>query len=400
MIIGDGMADLPLPELDGKTPLEAVNPNNLNRLVSNGFSGLLDPISPEIIPGTETAHLSILGYTTQIVANGRGPFEAAGAGIDLKKGDIAFRCNFAQIDETFTILDERAGRIGAEASELVPIVQSIQKIFDIQILFKQSLGFKGALVLRGENLSANVSAYMPKKGEIVAKIKPLDDTTQASRTAEVLNYFIKLSYNLLNDHPVNLKRKAKGEPVANVVLPWSGGKIPVLESFNQKYGLNAACIAAASVIKGICKLSGMSVLDVEGATGEFDTNALAKADAALKALSDYDFVLLHLEAADEASHDGNIQLRVDVIKKIDAMVGRILDNVNLNDTLVVLLSDHVTSTQFRQHTADPVPIAIANTKIPKDGVTKFSEKAATAGSLRRIQGKDVMPLIMDLFNNL
>ncbi len=401
LIVGDGMADLPLAELGGKTPLEAANPANMHRLAVNGVSGLLDPIAPGIAPGTEAAHLSILGYDPQIAHSGRGPFEAAGAGINLKSGDLAFRCNFATVDGEFAIVDERAGRIGAEAAELAKVLQMIQlkKHTDVHIVFKQALGFKAALVLRGERLSPNVNAPMPKKGDIVGTIQPLDKTPEAVRTADVLNEFIKVSYELLKNHPVNVKRRSEGKPAANAVVPWSGGKVPVLEPFSQKYGLKAACVAAASVIKGIGKLCGMIVIDVEGATGELDTDTLAKADTALKALTYHDFVLLHVEAADEASHDGNTEGKIAIIKKIDAMVGRILDKIDLADTIVMLVSDHVTSTQLRLHTADPVPIAIAGGRVAKDSIAEYSEKAASKGGLCRIQGKAVMPLIMDLFDN-
>ena len=401
LIIGDGMADLPLNELDGKTPLESANPTNMNRLAANGSSGLLDPIAPGIAPGTEAAHLSILGYDPQMAQSGRGPFEAAGANIALQAGDLAFRCNFATIDDELVVIDERAGRIGTEAAELAQMLQKIKlkKYPDVQIVFRQTLGFKGALVFRGDKLSANVAAPMPKKGDIAASVKPLDNSLEANYTADVLNEFTKASYELLKNHPVNAKRKLEGKPVANVVIPWSGANVPILEPFSKKYGLNAACVAAASVIKGIGKLCGMTVIDVKNATGELDTDTLAKADAALKALENHNFVLVHVEAADEASHDGNIESKISIIKKIDSMVGKILDNINLIDTAIILVSDHVTSTQFRSHTDDPVPIAIAGGRIVKDGVVTYSEKAAEKGGLGRIQGKAVMPLIMNLFDN-
>lgn len=401
LVIGDGMADLPLPELNGKTPLEAANPINMHRLTANGASGLLDPIAPGIAPGTEAAHLSILGYDPQMASIGRGPFEAAGTGIKLQNDDVAFRCNFVTITDDLAVIDERAGRIGAEAAELAAVLQSIQlkRNSDVQIIFRQSLGFKGALVLRGDKLSANVSAPMPKTGDKAGTITPLDESIEAKRTAESLNEFTQITHNLLKNHPINIKRVSESKPAANAVIPWSGSKVPLLEPFSHKYGLKAACVAAASVIKGIGKLCGMTVIDVAGATGELDTDTLAKADATLQALKHYNFVLVHVEAADEASHDGNIQGKIAVIKKIDAMIGKILDGVDFVDTAVMLLSDHVTSTQQRMHTGDPVPIAVASVNVVKDGIAIYSETAAAEGSLCRIQGKDIMPLIMNLFDH-
>lgn len=400
LIVGDGMADKPLPELDGKTPLEAVNPKNMNRLAAAGVSGLLNPLEPGIIPGTETAHLSILGYDPFILNSGRGPFEAAGAGLDLKESDVAFRCNFATVTEDFILIDERAGRIQSEAIELAKCLQplKLKKFPDIEILFKQTLSFKGALVLRGSRLSPNVSAIIPKPGDTVGLVKPLDDSYEAARTAQVLNEFIKSSNKLLKNHPINLKRKSEGKPPANIVIPWSGGQLPRIDAFSNKYGMKAACVAAASIIKGIGKLVGMEVINVEGATGEIDTDTMAKADATIGAIKKFDFVLVHVEAADEASHDGNVQGKLKIIQKIDAMVGRILDNINLEEIYVVLLSDHVTSTHLQNHTDDPVPIVIAGGKIVNDGVKEYSEQMACNGGLRCIQGKQLMPLIMNLLN--
>jgi 2,3-bisphosphoglycerate-independent phosphoglycerate mutase len=400
LIVGDGMADRPLPELNGRTPLEVANPINMHRLAANGISGLLDPVAPGIVPGTETAHLSILGYDPTIISSGRGPFEAAGAGIDIKAGDVAFRSNFATVTEDFIVVDERAGRIQTEAAELAKELQNIQikKFPNVKFTFKQTLSFRGALVLRGDKLSPNVSAVMPQPGDFVGSVKPSDESFEATRTAQILTEFIKTSNALLKNHPINLKRKAQGKPAANAVLPWSGGYLPQMEPFNEKYRLKSACVAAASIIKGIGRLAGMQIVNVKGATGEIDTDTTAKADAALNSLKDHNFVLVHVEAADEASHDGNVKGKIEIIKKIDAMVGRILDNINLEDVNIVLLSDHVTSTQLRKHTDDPVPIVIAGGKVLKDGIKEFSERAASEGGLERIQGKQVMPLIMDLLD--
>jgi 2,3-bisphosphoglycerate-independent phosphoglycerate mutase len=400
LIVGDGMADLPIADIGNRTPLEVANPTNMHRLASKGCSGLLDLIVPGVVPGTEAAHLSLLGYDPQIAQGGRGPFEAAGTGIELCVGDLAFRCNFATINNDFLVLDERAGRIGSDAIELAKTLQTIKlkKYPNVQIIFRQALGFKAALVLRGEGLSPNVYAPMPKQGDLVAAIRPKDSTTEALRTAEILNEVTSASYALLKNHPINSKRKLEGKPEANAIIPWSGGLTPVLSPFSQKYGLNAACVAAASVIKGIGKLCGMTVIDVKGATGELNTDVLAKAEAALTALRTHDFVLLHVEAADEASHDGDILGKISIIKKIDSMVGQIIDNVDLSEVLIVLVSDHVTSTKLRVHTDDPVPIVIAGCHFCQDAVIEYNEKAALKGSLKRLQGNTIMPLIMNLFN--
>ncbi|MGD6932674.1 MAG: 2,3-bisphosphoglycerate-independent phosphoglycerate mutase [Candidatus Bathyarchaeia archaeon] len=398
LIVGDGMADRPLQELDFKTPLEAANPVNMNKLASKGASGLLDPIAPGIAPGSDAANLTLLGYDPWLVCGGRGPFEAAGAGLQVKPGDLAFRCNFATVDDSLCLLDERAGRIGVEAKILGEAVEQIQlKVHsDIEVHFKQSLGFKAALVLRGDNLSSKVTSTLPKTGSPVAAVAPLDGSIEAKHTAEVLNEFIKLTHQTLVAHPINQKRKSDGKKPANAVLPWSGSTLPQMTPFQEKYGLKATCVAAASLIKGIGKFGGMNVPEVPGVTGELDTDTLAKADAALSALKGgSDFVYIHVEAPDEASHDGNVAGKIGIIQKIDAMLGRIIDSVDLVDTLVVLVPDHATSCKSRAHTGDAVPVCFAGGNVIPDGVTVYSERCAYKGGLSRISGKDVMPMSLN-----
>jgi 2,3-bisphosphoglycerate-independent phosphoglycerate mutase len=398
LIVGDGMADRPLQELDFKTPLEAVNATSMHKLAAAGASGLLDPISPGIAPGSDAANLALLGYDPWLVCGGRGPFEAAGAGLKLKSSDLAFRCNFGTVNDTMCLMDERAGRISDEAKILGTEIEQIKlKVnSDVEINFKQALGFKAAMVLRGDNLSPKVTLPLPKTGCRVAEIRPLDGSAEAKHTADVLNEFVKLTFEKLNTHPINTKRKSEKKKPANVVLPWSGSKIPQMTPFKEKYGLNASCIAAASLIKGIGKFAGMNVPDVKGATGELDTDTLAKADAALSALkAGSDFVFIHVEAPDEASHDGNIEGKIEIIQKIDAMVGRILDNVDLADTVVILAPDHATSCKSRAHTGDAVPVCFAGGNVITDGVTVYSERSVYKGGLNRISGKDIMPMALN-----
>jgi len=225
IIVGDGMADRPLKQLNRQTPLEVARTENMDKLASNGISGLLDPIAPGMAPGSDAANLSILGYDPYEACKGRGAFEAAGAGIELKPGDVAFRCNFATINEDFIIVNERAGRIREEAVELANALQNLRlrENSDIEIIFKQTLGFKGVLVLRGDRISSNVATDMPKAGDKAGSIRPLDASVEAQRTADALNEFIKISHKLLEDHPVNKKRKFEGKPPANVVIPWGVG---------------------------------------------------------------------------------------------------------------------------------------------------------------------------------
>lgn len=398
IIIGDGMADRQLKELNYLTPLEAAEPKNMNRIASLGTSGLLYAISPGIAPESDVATLAILGQDPYKVYTGRGGFEAIGAGIELRNEDIAFRCDFATVNEDFVIVDEKAGRIREDATELATQIQDLKlkSATDIEVIFKQTLGFKGVLVLRGENLSTNVSACKPKLNTRVNSIKPLDCSPEAKRTADILNEFIRVSHSILKDHPINRERRFRGQPPANVLIPWGGGRKPSLSPLHEKYGLRGACVAAVSLIKGICKLSGMDIISVSGATGEVDTDTTAKANAALKAIKDHDLVLIHVEGPDEASHDGDLAGKILIIKKIDTMIGTILENIDLEETCIALLADHATSLKLKKHTADPTPITITSPDIVRDGVTHYSERAAYKGGLGNIYGKHVMPILLNL----
>jgi 2,3-bisphosphoglycerate-independent phosphoglycerate mutase len=250
MVIGDGMADRPLKELSYLTPLEAADVKNMDWLASKGISGLLDPISPGGLLEVMWQTWPYLAITPYKIYTGRGSFEAEGAGIELSEEDLAFRCNFATVNKNFVIVNERAGRIREGATDLARELQDLRlkNAPDVEIIFKQTLGFKGVLVLRGERLSANVATRMPQAGHRPDLIKPLDNSFEARRTSEVLNEFVKTSHLLLKDHPVNQKRRSEGKPEANIVVPWSGGKKPHIESFYEKHGVKAACVAAVSLI--------------------------------------------------------------------------------------------------------------------------------------------------------
>jgi 2,3-bisphosphoglycerate-independent phosphoglycerate mutase len=399
LIVGDGMADQPLRELGFRTPLEVAEPQFMNKLVCRGALGLFDPIAPGIAPGSDAANLALLGYDPWVMCRGRGPFEAAGVGLDLHLGDLAFRCNFVTVDDCMCLVDERAGRVGGvDAAVLGDVVEQVclKLDVDVEMFFKQSLGFKGALVLRGEGLSSNVCSVLPKVNSSVGVVRPLDGSFEAKHTADVLNAFIQSAWSVLKSHPVNVRRKGEGLRVANAVLPWGGSKCPEMSLFEGKFGLRASCVAAASLIKGIGRLSGMDVLDVVGATGGLDTDVFAKADAVLGALrGGSDFVYVHVEAADEASHDGDVKGKIGIIKKIDALVGRILDGVDLSDTVIVLAPDHVTSCRTRAHTGDAVPICFAGGDVVSDGVMVYSERSAYKGGLHRINGRDVMLMVLN-----
>jgi 2,3-bisphosphoglycerate-independent phosphoglycerate mutase len=403
LIIGDGMADRPLKELGWKTPLEVARKPSMNHLASIGVCGIMDIIAPGIPPGSDTATLALLGYDAFKVYAGRGAFEALGWGINVLDGDVCFRCNFATVDERFTVLDRRAGRIAdADAAKLAESLKAV-KISDpsVKFLFANTVQHRAVLVLRGSKLSSAISDSDPGTvGEKVSEIKPLDESLEAKFTARILNELVQKFHEVLKAHPINKERVARGQPPANIILLRGAGTLPKIKSIQESYGIDAVCVAATSLIRGVCKAAGMHLLDVEGATGTAQTDYMAKAKAAVQALENSDFVLLHVKAPDVASHDGNAKQKVEVIEKIDRMLAYILNKVDLGETYVALTADHTTSCVTGNHEGDPVPLAIMGPYVRGDDVEEFGERTCAKGGLGRLKGKDLMPILMNFLGKV
>ena len=308
ILVMDGMADRPVKELDNKTPLQAAKTPNMDKLAKNGITGIMDPIRPGIIPGSDTAHLSILGYDPYEVYTGRGPFEASGVGLDVIPGDIGFRCNFSTSDENGIITDRRAGRIRDGTADIVEVLNTmtIEGYEDVEIIFKESTGHRAVLVLRGENLSDKVSDADPKvEGNKPKTIKATDGSEEANRTADLLNKIVKKSYDMIKDHPVNQERIKNEEPPANIIIPRGAGAVPDVESINSKYEVNSACIAETGLIMGIGRFAGMDIIEMDDVTGGVDTNLDNIIDTILDLVnnSEHDFFIINIDGADEAGHD-------------------------------------------------------------------------------------------------
>jgi 2,3-bisphosphoglycerate-independent phosphoglycerate mutase len=397
IMIIDGMADRPLEEFGFKTPLEGAETPNMDKLAETGICGIMDPIKPGIRAGSDTSHISILGYDPYEVYTGRGPFEAAGVGVNVLEGDIAFRCNFSTADDVGIITDRRAGRIRERTDELAQAINSIETIDGVKVIFKESTGHRAVLVLRGEGLSDKVSAADPKyDGKKWTQVEPLDNSPEAKKTAEILNLVVEKSYQVLKTHPLNQERIDNGENPANIILPRGAGAVPHVESFKNKYGLKAACIAETGLIKGIGKIMGMDIIDVKGATGGVDTNLGNITQSILDTASeDYDFLLINIDGADEAGHDGNARDKLEFIEKADQVVGKL---IGLEDFYFILTADHSTPISVMDHTGDPVPLIINGPGIRVDEVKTFDEKAAAQGGLCRIRGSDIMNILMDFMN--
>ncbi|MGZ4862746.1 MAG: hypothetical protein ACXV2E_08220, partial [Halobacteriota archaeon] len=258
--------------------------------------------------------------------------------------------------------------------------------------FKQTLGFKGAFVLRDDDFTVDVS--LPTQYGVGRRIwaRPMVESTKALHTADTINEFMSKTNEVLKHHPLNAQRLIEHKPPANVVMPWAAGQISRLNPSITQYG-KGLCVAAAPVIKGVCKYSGMDIVDVPGATGEYDTDTLAKGKTALEHLDDYDIVLIHVEGTDEASHDGNVEGKLITIEKIDAMVGYLLERTDIAQTRFALLADHGSSCLTHDHMTTDVPISVCGSGVGADDVRQYNEKSASKGRLNTLYGRQLMPFL-------
>lgn len=396
----DGMGDRPMKELGDKTPLESANTPSMDKMVTEGITGIMDTIRPGVRPGSDTAHLTLLGYDPYEVYTGRGPFEAAGVDLDVEPGDIAFRCNFATADDDLTITDRRAGRINSRTDEIADTINQMKIDDNVEVIFKESDAHRGVLVLRGEGLSDKITDADPKhEGNKPKTVKPLDDSDEAKYTADVVNQFVTKSYEMLKDHPVNIERIENGEHPANIVLPRGVGAVPQITPFEEKYGLKGACVAETGLIQGIAKLAGMDIIHVPGATGGIDTDI----DSVHKHIIDtvksdkYDFILINVDGADEAGHDGDTIGKRDFIEKVDPIMK---DLDEMDDIVLFVTADHSTPVSIMDHSGDPVPVFLKASGLRVDDVTEYGERAAAKGGLCRIRGSDVIYIIRDLMNEM
>jgi len=391
MIIGDGMADLPLKELGGKTPLQFAETKNMASLTSKGRCGLLEHDAANA-PDSEVAITSILGYPELSDALSRGPLEALGSGIELDDKSLAFRCNFALADNNLKILKDR---VDVEEVDLREFFEDLSlycsEKLGVEAIIRRNRRFKAVMALKGDNLSQKVLAPPPSIEETATRVKPLEENVDAKSTSMMINSIIKESHNIL----MRLKGNSGLSCPANILIPWGVGRRLRPEHFKSRYGLKAACIAGSPLAKGIGIMLGMTVPKVEGATGYADTDTDAKAEATLEMCRGNDYVLLHVGGPDEASHDGDPASKVKIISKLDNMLGRILTELKLEDNLIILLADHTTSTTLRKHTVHPTPIVIAGMHVIPDEVRKYDEQSVANGSLRRIPMKKVMSTITE-----
>jgi 2,3-bisphosphoglycerate-independent phosphoglycerate mutase len=394
LLVLDGLGDRVVKALGHRTPLQAAETPTFDRLTAEGQTGLLNVIGPGITPGSDAAHLALFGYDPVECYAGRGPLEALGAGLPSKPGDVAFRSNFASVDDELKVTDRRAGRTftDEEHRALEDAISGIE-IDGIKVHFVATVEHRGAIVLEGEGLSGKVSETDPHEvGMKVWKSEALE--SGAEKTARVVNKLTHLTYDRLNDLDVNKARVDRGLPPANIILLRGAGQHMEIPTLKDRYGIKSAVIAGGSLYIGAAKYVGMEHVPVEGQTGTIDTNfdnIAAKAIDCIK--SDYDYVFIHIKATDNASHDGNAKEKVLAIERTDAMLGKIIDAVG--DSIVIAVTgDHSTPLEVGEHMSDPVPILLWSKFIRPDKVQAFSELDAPDGALHTIRGIDVMPILL------
>lgn len=392
IILGDGMADEPLEVLGGRTPLQAAVKPSMDRLAAMGRSGLLDTIPAGMAPGSEIANLSVLGYDVPAVYEGRGVLEAASMGVELEPGDLAMRCNLICLEDN-RIKNHSAGHItSAEAAEIITFLD--QKMGNEHIRFYPGVSYRHLLVLKGGEKALACTPPHDVMGTPYREVMVRALTPEAEKTAKLLNYLIARSRSLLEAHPVNVKRITAGKDPASCIWPWSPGYRPRMATLTDLYGIGpSAVISAVDLIQGIGALAGMKVIRVEGATGLYDTNYEGKAGAAIGALRDHQLVYVHVEASDEAGHEGDPLLKTKTIEYLDSrLVKPIMEACQLMEepVTIALLPDHPTPCAIRTHTRTPVPFVIFRPGETPDIVTRYDEESAREGNYGLLKGAEFM----------
>jgi 2,3-bisphosphoglycerate-independent phosphoglycerate mutase len=399
IILGDGMADWPSEKLGNKTLLQYSDTPNMDRLARLGCSGRLITVPEGFHPGSEVANMSVMGYNLPKVYEGRGVLEAANIGIDLQPGDMAMRCNLICVEGDI-LKNHSAGHIStAEADELIHFLN--EKLANERVHFYTGVQYRHVLVIKGgdKRLDTTPPHDVPLHPFRPLMVKP--QVPEAQSTADLLNEMILKSQLLLSNHPVNLRRQAAGKDPANSIWPWSAGYRPKMEPLAVKYPMiqRGDVISAVDLINGIGYYAGLNRIRVEGATGLYDTNYENKVAAAVEALKKDDFVYLHIEASDEAGHEGDFKLKQLTIENLDKRaVGPIFEAVKdwSQPVAIAVLPDHPTPCKLRTHTAEPVPFVIYYPGIQPDEVQSFDEVACVSGRYGLLKGDEFMNTFMKI----
>lgn len=387
VVIGDGMADYPLEELDGRTPLQVADIPNMDKIALNGVSGLLQTIPSNMEPGSDVANMSIMGYNPEKYYTGRGPLEAGSIGAKMENGDVAFRCNLIY-EEDGLLADFNANHISTEeSSELIETLN--QKLGDYG-KFYLGVSYRNLFVYNDQE-TADLKSTPPHDvvGEPIAEhiLKP-----ESNQKAQIINGIMDESREILKDHPVNIKRVEEGKKPANMIWLWGHGVKPQMDPFKEKYGLKGATITGVDLIKGLGVYMGLTNVFVPGATGYYDTDYCGKAKYALKSMEDHDLVFIHVEAPDEAAHAGDLEEKIKAIERVDRRIlGKLLDELpEYDDYAVSILPDHPTPITLKTHVKDAVPYAMCSTRGASDDVKAYDEFNVQQGSQGLMDGYKFM----------
>jgi len=389
IILADGMADWPVEALGGKTLLQYADTPHFDFLARNGRCGMLKTVPDGFHPGSEVANSSILGYDQHLVYEGRGPLEAASIGVELADDDLALRCNFVCLEGDL-LKNHSCGRLETEESDVL-IKYLGEHLNNERVHFYTGVQYRNLLVIKGGNKHIHCTPPHDIPLQPWRENMLYAEIPEAEETARLLKDLMFKSQELLKDHPLNKERVAKGMDPANSIWPWGGGYRPKMKTLPERFPeiKSGAVITAVDLIRGIGKYAGLRVIDVPGATGLWDTNYEGKAQAAIEALKTDDFVYLHVEACDEAGHDGDLELKLRCIDNLDKrLVAPILESLSIiNCPLsIALLPDHPTPVAHRTHTNEPIPFCIYYPGIEADEVQTFDEVACQQGSFGHLEG--------------
>ena len=400
IVLGDGMADEPLAAYGGKTPLQMAEKPVIDSLAKKGRTGLLKTVPEDMHPGSEIANMSVLGYDVHQVFEGRGVLEAASIGVTLEENDLALRCNLLTI-ENENIKNHSAGHISnVEAYELIEFLN--KKLGNEIIRFYPGVSYRHLLVIKGgkKHMSCTPPHDVPGKPFRPCLIEA--ENEESAATAKLLNYLILRSQALLAEHPVNLKRKEAGKEVANSIWPWSPGYKPQMPTLKELFGIEkSAVISAVDLIQGIGVYAGMDVIKVEGATGLYDTNYEGKAKATIEALKDHDLVYLHVEASDEAGHEGDVELKTKTISYLDSRIVKYLveETEKMDEPVTIaVLPDHPTPCATKIHTRNAVPFIIYKPGETPDNAQFYDEFEVEKGSYGILKGDQFMKALLKIIN--
>ncbi|AKB45647.1 cofactor-independent phosphoglycerate mutase [Methanosarcina vacuolata] len=391
VLIGDGMADYPIEKLGGKTILQAARTPAMDYIAAHGKIGLAKTIPDELHPGSDVANMSILGYDPAVYYSGRAPLEAASMGVALASDDVAFRCNLVTIEHR-RIKDYSAGHISSEEARI--LIETLDaELGNEELSFNPGISYRHLLVAKN-NLGAETECTPPH--DITGK--KIEEYLPGGKDGDFFSDLMKKSMIVLELHPVNLKRIEEGKNPANSIWVWGQGYAPKFTPFQELYGKTGAVISAVDLLKGIGVYAGMDVIEVQGATGYLDTNYEGKASAAIEVLKTRDLVFVHVEAPDEAGHEGSIDKKLKAVEDFDSrIVVPILKHAMASDEpfTILVLPDHPTPISIKTHARDPVPFAVYRTdKTESDSSETFDEESAKKGSLGLVKASDLIGILV------